>query len=291
MYIVNGGRSGCSARSATSALPTFPTPLCSGRNSAGRRWAAISSWKKCTRCSAIWRLAGSGGRGAGRVLGASVSTTAITLAGSTEAYGSPMRSSGWRMGRGSRCGGSGRRRMSANSQTRGGCRRFTSTMTLSAMRRKVGPLPIAVVKYTRPSSVISLASTMAMSTEPKKPSSSCCEQCDRCSSWNSMRPSLIAARLAPSDWNGMRKLTASASARSMSPAGPASAPARMRTWKGSPASWSARARSASARVTACGTPGSVNPPMPRVAPCGISSAASSAVSIGNSPIAMPVTPP
>ena len=286
---MNGGRSGCSPRSAINALPTLPTPLCSGRNSRGRRPAAISSRKKRTRCSAICRLAGSGGRGAGRVLGASVSTTAMILAGSTVAYGRPMRSSGWRIGRGSRCGGSGSRRMSLSSQTRFGCRRLISMMTLSAIFRKVGPLPIAVVKKTRPSSLTSLASITATSTLPKKPSSSCCEQWDRCSSWNSMRPSLIAARQAPSDWNGMRKLTASASARSTSPAGPASAPARTRTWKGSPASWRARARSASARVTACGTPGSVKPPMPRVAPSGISSAASSAVSTGKSPIAMFVT--
>ena len=104
-----------------------------------------------------------------------------------------------------------------------------------------------------------------------------------------MRPSLMASRHGPSDWNGMRKLSASASASSTSPAGPASAPASTRSVKGRPASCSARARCASARVTAWGTPGSVNPPMPRVAPCGISSAASSAVIVGNAPVAMCVT--
>ena len=64
---------------------------------------------------------------------------------------------------GARCGGGGKTRISAISRSRGEWYAFSSITTFSAHWRKVGALPMPVVRYTCPSGVISVASTTAKS--------------------------------------------------------------------------------------------------------------------------------
>ena len=84
--------------------------------------------------------------------------------------------------------------MSANSRSRGEWYAFSSMMTLSAYCKNVGALPIAVVRYTRPSCVTSVASTIAKSIVPRKPSETAWATCERCMSTNSSFPALANSR-------------------------------------------------------------------------------------------------
>ena len=96
----------------------------------------------------------------------------------------------------------------------------------------------------------------------------------------SSRPAFASFRIGEEVMYGARQLTASALARASSHCSPVEAPLRSRIWNGLPASWSARALRARASGTAFGEPAGVKPLTPTIAPSGIISAASSAVSVG-----------
>ena len=125
--------------------------------------------------------------------------------------------------------------MSAISRSRGEWYAFSSMITFSAHWRKVGALPMPVVRYTRPSRVISVASTTAKSIDPRNPSITACATCERCMSTKSSFPVLASSRIGAEVMYGARQLTASARPSSSSQAAPVDAPLSSLTWNASPA--------------------------------------------------------
>ena len=119
-------------------------------------------------------------------------------------------------------------------------------MILSAASRYSTLLPTPDDGTMWPSSVMRAASTMAKSSLPKKPSETCCAECDRCMSAYFISPALIFFRMIGSDWYGMRKRRASASARTPSQSGAVDAPVYRSMADSSPRAWASLARSAMA---------------------------------------------